>query len=96
MDAKTRKEKLNELVKKKSNIAMTGIPLQYKGSTRIENVYKIPLEYLIYNKYNGRIGSEVLSYEKQNGPLNPEIEHDKKMIEGFLYNSKNSIPYILR
>ena len=67
---------------------MTGIPLQYKGETRIENVYKIPLDYLIYNKHNGRIGSEVLSYEKQNGALNPEVSEDNKIIEKFLYESK--------
>lgn len=67
---------------------MTGIPLQYKGETRIENVYKIPLDYLIYNKYNGRIGSEVLSYEKQNGPLNPEVAKDSKRIEDFLFELK--------
>lgn len=88
MDAITRKKKLIELISNRSNIAMTGIPLQYKGETRIENVYRIPLDYLIYNKYNGRIGSEVLSYEKQNGSLNPEIEQDRKIIEHFLYESK--------
>lgn len=88
MDAQTRKQKLQELIKKDSNIAMTGIPLQYKGETRIEKVYRIPLDYLVYNKYNGRIGSEVLSYEKQNGELNPEIDADRELIERFLYESK--------
>lgn len=88
MDALTRKQKLMEIRKNKNNIVMTGIPLQYKGETRIENVYKIPLDYLIYNKHNGRIGSEVLSYEKQNGALNPEVSEDNKIIEKFLYESK--------
>lgn len=88
MNAQTRKQKLQELMKKDSNIAMTGIPLQYKGETRIEKVYRIPLDYLVYNKYNGRIGSEVLSYEKQNGELNPEINTDRELIERFLYESK--------
>jgi hypothetical protein len=67
---------------------MTGIPLRYKGSTRTEIVWRIPLDFLIYNKYNGRIGSDVLSYEKQNGALNAELESDRKIIEGFLYESK--------
>lgn len=61
MDSNTRKAKLAELKENSNNIYSTGIPLQYKGENRIENVYKIPLEYLIYNKHNGRIGSEVLS-----------------------------------
>lgn len=88
MDATTRKEKLNELMKNENNIAMKGIPLRYKAQTTPAMVYKIPLDYLVYNKYNGRIGTEVLSYEKQNGELNPEIEADKTKIEGFLYESK--------
>lgn len=71
-----------------NNIAMTGIPLRYKGETRIEKVYRIPLDYLIYNKYNGRIGSDVLSYEKQNGALNPEFDQDREIIERFLFESK--------
>ena len=88
MDAMTRKKKLSELILNDSNIAMTGIPLQYKGEARIEKVYRIPLDYLIYNKYNGRIGSDVLSYEKQNGILNPELDQDREIIEHFLYESK--------
>lgn len=74
MDAITRKTKLDELKENQLNVAMTGIPLRYKGTTRTENVYRIPLDYLIYNKYNGRIGSDVLSYEKQNGVLNAELD----------------------
>ena len=88
MDAATRKAKLIELKANQNNIAMTGIPLRYKGDTQTVEVYKIPLDYLIYNKYNGRIGSEVLSYEQQNGVLNPENDADRTLIEKFLYESK--------
>lgn len=88
MDAATRKAKLEELRTNQLNQKMTGIPLRYKGSTREEIVWRIPLDYLIYNKLNGRIGSEVLSYEKQNGELNAELDPDREIIEGFLYDSK--------
>ena len=88
MDATTRKEKLEELKTIQLNQKMTGIPLRYKGSTREEIVWRIPLDYLIYNKYNGRIGSDVLSYEKQYGELNPELDSDRQIIEDFLYESK--------
>ena len=88
MDAITRKAKLDELKGNQLNISMTGIPLRYKGTTRTEIVYRIPLDYLVYNKYNGRIGSDVLSYEKQNGALNAELNDDKAIIEKFLYESK--------
>ena len=88
MDAVTRKAKLKELKENQLNQKMTGIPLRYKGTTREEIVWRIPLDFLIYNKYNGRIGSEVLSYEKQNGELNAEVDSDCELIEKFLYDSK--------
>ena len=88
MNAEARKRKLVELKNNENNKAMTGIPLRYKGTTRTEDVYRIPLDFLVYNKLNGRIGSDVLSYEKQNGTLNPEIEADRAIIEDFLYRSK--------
>lgn len=88
MDAATRKAKLEELRTNQLNQKMTGIPLRYKGSTREEIVWRIPLDYLIYNKYNGRIGSDVLSYETQNGKLNAEKDPDREIIEKFLYESK--------
>lgn len=88
MDAETRKQNLINLMSNNSNVSMTGIPLRYKGTTTHVKVWRIPLDYLIYNKYNGRIGTEVLSYEKQNGELNAETENDRELIERFLYNSK--------
>ncbi len=88
MDSATRKQRLIELRNNNNNQAMTGIPLRYKGSTRTEVVWRIPLDYLIYNKYNGRIGSDVLSYEKQNGELNAEVDSDCQLIEKFLFESK--------
>lgn len=88
MDAATRKAKLLEVRGNQQNIAMTGIPLRYKGRSIPATVYRIPLDYLVYNKYNGRIGSAVLSYEKQNGLLNAELDIDKGIIEDYLYKSK--------
>ena len=88
MDAVTRKAKLKELQANNNNIAMTGIPLRYRGETRTVEVFKIPLDYLIYNKYNGRIGTDVLSYEKQNGNLDVEKTKDCSIVEKFLWDSK--------
>lgn len=88
MDSATRKTRLDELKNNNANVAMTGIPLRYAGDTTYVNVYKIPLEYLTYNKYNGRIGTEVQSFEKQKYILDSEKENDRKIIENFLYKSK--------
>lgn len=68
--------------------AMTGITLTYNGENKTFNAYRIPLDILVYNPYNGRIGSEVKSFERQHHRLNPENPADVKVIEDFLWKSK--------
>ena len=87
MEKNLRIEKLKEIQKDQSPY-MTGIRISYKGEVREFNAFKIPLEFLIYNKHNGRIGSRVKSFEKQYHELNPEDSDHKKMIEQFLWDSK--------
>ncbi|MFD2662080.1 hypothetical protein NSQ24_25780 [Brevibacillus sp. FSL L8-0520] len=87
MNKDLRIKKLKEIVDKQTPY-MTGIRIRYKGEIREFNAYQIPLEFLIYNKYNGRIGSVVKSFEKQHRPLNPEDPEDIKRIEDYLYASK--------
>ncbi|MBB2144580.1 hypothetical protein GM921_03730 [Pedobacter sp. LMG 31464] len=60
----------------------------YRGEKKLMPVYEINLDYLVYNKYNGRILSMVKSFERQFRNLNPEILTDKKVIEDFLWDSK--------
>lgn len=50
--------------------------------------YKIPLKYLIYNKYNGRILSRTKSLEKQGEIIDSESEAGKKLIAKLLWDSK--------
>lgn len=51
-------------------------------------VMRIPLEKLIYNKYNGRIKSIVKSFESGLGrKLDPENTEDAKIIQTFLFDS---------
>jgi hypothetical protein len=83
-----RKKALEELESKKTNIKRTGIPIVYKGERKEFNAYKIPLDLLIYNRYNGRIGSNVKAYENQYRELDAENEEDAKKIEDFLWKSK--------
>lgn len=83
-----RKKALEELKGKKENIKRTGIPIIYQGERREFEAYKIPLNILIYNKLNGRIGSSVKSFENQYRELDPENEEDIKKIEEFLWQSK--------
>jgi len=66
----------------------TGYQLLYRGVLKPFKVWEIPMEALIYNQYNGRIGSIVKSYEKQSHTLNPEQDSDIALIETFLWESK--------
>lgn len=86
MNEGMRIQKLEEIMREPPY--MTGIRINYKGENQVFNAYKIPLTFLIYNKYNGRIGTQVKSFEKQKYVLNPEDKGDKKIIEDFLWFSK--------
>lgn len=66
----------------------TGYQLLYRGVLTPFEVWEIPMDALIYNQYNGRIGSVVKSFEKQSHTLNPENEKDIILIERFLWESK--------
>ena len=86
MTSEERKQQLKE-IQSRSPFA-TGHQLLYRGVLQPFAVYEIPLDILIYNQYNGRIGSVVKSFEKQNHTLNPELSEDIALIEQFLWDSK--------
>lgn len=72
----------------KARPSRTGHPINYRSKRQEFPVHRIPLSTLIYNPYNGRIGSIVKSYEKQTGKkLNPEKAADVVIIEKFLWDS---------
>lgn len=87
MKRELREQKLLEL-QKDTRPYMTGIRIPYKGEIKPFDAYQIPLEYLTYNKYNGRIASQVKSFEKQFRELDAENDDDRGMIERFLWASK--------
>lgn len=87
MKKEFRIKKLAE-IKEQEQAYMTGIRIRYRGTKESFNAYKIPLVYLIYNKYNARIGTLVKSYEKQRHSLNAVNPKDAKRIEKFLWESK--------
>ncbi|OQB13022.1 MAG: hypothetical protein BWY15_01986 [Firmicutes bacterium ADurb.Bin193] len=88
MTSEERKNKLVEI--QQGEPSMTGITLTYHGERKSFEAYRIPLAFLTYNPYNGRIGSEVKSYERQHHQLNPDNEADVKIIERFLWESKEN------
>lgn len=86
MNQKERIKQLNKLRVTKTPYKMDDII--YKGEKKLLPVFEIPLEFLVYNKYNGRILSMVKSYEQQFHSLIVENKADKKTIEKFLWESK--------
>lgn len=87
MNAEQRKSELKR-IQETQEPSMTGITLTYHGERRKFNAYSIPLSILTYNPYNGRIGAEVKSYERQHHVLDPDDADDVKIIEKFLWESK--------
>ena len=83
---KDRKEELKRVQENKP--FATGYQILYRGHLQPFDVWEIPIDALIYNQYNGRIGSVVKSYEKQSHTLNPEDSSDAALIENFLWDSK--------
>lgn len=89
MNAQERRDALEQLVGS-TEPNMTGIPLLYHGERKTFNAYAIPLDFLVYNQYNGRIGSVVKSFERQSHAIDIENPDDVKLIEKFLWESKES------
>ncbi len=85
MEAKLREEKLRELTKNESYAYKE---MTYKNRTKRLAVYEIPVEYLVFNQYNGRIGTYVKTYEKQYGPIDSSTKKGEKTIVDFLWKSK--------
>ncbi len=86
MEKEKRIEYFSKILKEKT--AYGSMEVWYKNDRRKMSVYEIDLEYLVYNRFNGRIASFVKSYEKQTGnELDPTDPKDIKTIETFLWNS---------
>jgi hypothetical protein len=85
MNKDTRIQKIAEITARE---AYGKQDILWHGKLESMNVYEIPLEYLIYNKYNGRILSRTKTLEKQGRNINPETDEGKTIIEDLLWKSK--------
>ena len=64
------------------------IEIPWKDGLEPMKVYKIPLEYLVYNKYNGRILSITKSLESQRQMIDIESDQGRDLIARLLWDSK--------
>jgi hypothetical protein len=86
MNKDVRIHKIKDIIADEEPVGKIDIP--WKDKLEPMDVYQIPLNYLVYNKYNGRILSRTKSYENQNLVIDVEREEGKKLIEDLLWNSK--------
>ena len=86
MDQKVRVTKISECITPANNVWQGKI--ERKWDLQFMNIYKVPLEYLVYNKLNWRIASRVRSLEAQNNRIDSWSEEWKKLIEKLLWDSK--------
>jgi len=62
--------------------------LHYDGDTKPHKVSTINLDYLIYNRHNGRLEAEMLTWEEQNAASPEEYDEDlHELIEELLWQS---------
>lgn len=86
MNKETRIQKIQDILKQEP----TGNEkIVWKDKLESMPVYEISLEYLVYNKHNGRILSKTKSFETQRGEINPETSEGKRLIEKFLWDSRS-------
>lgn len=87
MDKETRIARIQEKIDSGPN----GIGRQdivWEGSLQPMTVYHMPLSFLVYNKYNGRILTRTKSLEAQGQAIDVETDDGKKLIEDLLWESK--------
>jgi hypothetical protein len=90
MNKETRIQKIQEIINRDRANPFGKIEIPWNDVLEPKNVYLIPLEYLVYNKYNGRILSRTQSLERQNHIIDVETENGRKEIENLLFESNES------
>ena len=86
MDAKSRKRRIKEILKGPSP-ELGKIHLTVDNQSKPYECYAIPVKYLIFNQYNGRIGSYVSTYERTKGPIEAHKPEGEKLIMEFLWEA---------
>lgn len=85
MNKETRTQKIEEIM---TRDAYGKQDILWHDRLEQMEVYEIPLEYLVYNKYNGRILSRTKTLETQGRSVDPETNEGKVVIENLLWRSR--------
>lgn len=87
MNKVTRQEKLEQIING-SQEPIGRRTIRFRGESKEMDVYEIPINFLIYNKYNGRILSRTKTLETQGVTIDPETVEGKELVERLLWDSK--------
>lgn len=87
MNKETRIKKISEIIDRDKANPYGKQDIPWEDVLKPMDVYKIPLDYLIYNKYNGRILSRTKSLESQGRQIDAETEAGKQLVERLLTES---------
>ena len=87
MNKETRIQKIAQIIDRDKEKPYGRQDIPWEDKLEPMPVYKIPLEYLVYNKYNGRILSRTKSLESQGLVIDTEQESGRKLIERLLMES---------
>lgn len=88
MNKETRIQKIQEIVDREKDNPFGKQEIPWQDDLESMNVYKIPLDLLVYNKYNGRILSRTKSLETQGRKIDETTPEGKAIIEKLLWDSK--------
>lgn len=87
MNKDTRIAKIQEIIDLDPNNSVKE-EIVWQDTLQAMPVYKIKLENLVYNKYNGRILTRTKSLEAQGRTIDVETKEGKELIEQLLWESK--------
>jgi hypothetical protein len=87
MNKDTRISKIQEIIDQDPN-GYAKEEIVWQDTLQAMPVYKIKLENLVYNKYNGRILTRTKSLEAQGKTIDVETKGGKELIEQLLWESK--------
>ena len=90
MNKETRIEKISKIIERDKANPYGKQEILWEDVLKPMDVFKIPLDYLIYNKYNGRILSRTKSLESQSQQIDAETDTGKQLIEKLLMDSNPS------
>ncbi len=88
MNKETRIKKIQEIIDREKDNPFGKQEIPWQDDLESMNVYKIPLDLLVYNKYNGRILSRTKSLETQGRKIDETTPEGKAIIEKLLWDSK--------